>query len=176
MKNFSKLTITLSIIYFLSSCARGPAVKAPEWVVKGAGAFKKAEGKIFYGVGRAGPEIKDQSLRIETADNRARADLQRIFDTYSATLMKDYAGNDGVMVERAIKTFSAGHLSGVQIVDHYFAPDGTVNSLAELNLETFKKAMELAKELSDAAKEYIRQKADALFEELEKEEAKRAIR
>lgn len=170
MDKLSKFLAGAVVTLFFVGCAT--VQKAPEWTIKGGGAFKKDEGKVFYGVGRASAEIKDKSLRIETADNRARADLQRVFDTYTAYLMKDYQGDDGQLIERACKTFSAGHLSGVEIVDHYIDKDGTVYALAKLNLETFKKAMELAKELSDAAREYIRKRADAMFEELEKEEQK----
>lgn len=170
MTNLSKLVANVLFLTFVVGCAT--VQKGPDWTIKGGGAFKKDEGKIFYGVGRASSDIKDKALRIETADNRARADLQRIFDTYTAYLMKDYQGQDGQLIERACKTFAAGHLSGVEIVDHYTDSDGTVHALAKLNLETFKKAMELAKELSDAAREQIRKRSDAMFEQLEKEEQK----
>ena len=145
---------------------------APDWTTKGAGAFKSSD-KMFYGVGRADASIKNESLRVETADNRARADLQRVFDTYSSSLMKDYSGTDGELVERAVKTFSAGHVSGAQIVDRYTDGKRTTFSLVKLDLENFKKAMELAQELNSQAKEYVRKKADALFSELSKEEEKR---
>ena len=175
MQNFSKkslrdVVVTISVVLsFIIGCA---TTRGPEWTLKGSGAFAKDEGKVFYGVGRASSDIKDKALRFETADNRARADLQRIFDTYTAYLMKDYQGQDGQLIERACKTFAAGHLSGVQIVDHHTDKDGTVHALAKLNLETFKKAMEMAKELSDAAREQIRKRSDAMFEQLEKEEQK----
>lgn len=151
----------------------GCATVKPMWVDKGSAAFEKGKEKVFYGVGTATTEIKDKALRIETADNRARASLQKIFDTYTAYLMKDYQGQDGVVVERAVKTFAAGNLSGVEITDHFTESDGTVYALAKLDLETFKKAMEMAKEVSATAKEYLQKKADTMFSELEKEEAKR---
>jgi len=174
MFSLSRFLLTGLLATLIVGCATTP--KAPDWTIKGGAAFKKEEGKVFYGVGRATAEIKDKALRIESADNRARADLQRIFDTYTAYLMKDYQGDDGQLIERACKTFSAGHLSGAEIVDHYMDTDGTVYSLAKLNLETFKKAMELAKDLSVAAREHLRKRADELFDKLEKEEAKQGIK
>ena len=103
-------------------------VAAPEWVTKGSGAFG-AEGKrIFYGVGLAS-NIKNRALLQSTSDNRARAEIAKIFETYSAQLMKDYmasttagdgsASSEEQHVEQATKTFSAATLSGVQIVDHW---------------------------------------------------------
>lgn len=152
----------------LAGCVTG----RPEWITKGAGAFKSSD-HVFYGIGRADASIGNESLRIETADNRGRADLQKVFDTFSSSLMKDYSSTDGQQVERAIKTFSAGHISGAQVVDRYTDGKGNSFSLVRLDLEAFKKAMEAAQELSSQAKEYVRKRADALFGELNKEEDKR---
>ncbi|MEW6096621.1 MAG: hypothetical protein AB1567_08860 [bacterium] len=154
------------VVVLFAGCAT-----TPDWVRKGAGAFKEKD-KVFYGQGMATAKIKDKALRQESADNRARADLQRVFDTYTAYLMKDYAGMDGQLIERACKTFSAGHISGAQIVDRWTERDGTIHSLIKLDLATFKEAMELAKELSDTAREHIQKKADAMFDELQREEEK----
>ena len=170
MFKFSKNLVSICVLGLIIGCAT--TGKGPDWVTMGSGAYPKDEGKMFYGVGRASSDIKDKALRIETADNRARADLQRIFDTYTSYLMNDYQGQDGQLIERACKTFASGHLSGVQIVDHHTDKDGTVNALAKLDLATFKKSMEMAKDLSDAAREQIRKRSDAMFEQLEKEEQK----
>ncbi|MBI4668040.1 MAG: hypothetical protein HY747_02460 [Elusimicrobia bacterium] len=142
----------------LAACAATRVSKVtggPEWTMKGSGAFKDAGANVFYGVGVADPTIKSTSLKRDAADNRARADLQKVFNTYTASLMKDYQGTDGQLVEQAIET-----------------GDGTLYALAKLDLEQFKKAMELAKEMDSAAKQYVRQRSDALFEELAKEENK----
>lgn len=131
---------------------------------------------MFYGQGMATAQIKDKALRQETADNRARANLQSVFDTYTAYLMKEYAGMDGQLIERACKIFSAGHISGAQIIDRYIERDGTIHSLVKFDMERFKEAMELAKELSDTAREYIQKNADAMFDELQKEEEKHSAK
>ena len=63
------------------------------------------------------------------AELRARADVAKNFETYSAYLMRDYAASttagdftrntEEQNVERAIKTFAAVTLSGVRPVDRY---------------------------------------------------------
>ena len=68
--------------------ANTPAVEYPEWVNKGSGAFGGEGKKVFYGVGSASG-IRNSSLACSTADQRARAEISRVFETYSASLMKD---------------------------------------------------------------------------------------
>lgn len=155
----------------------------PEWVMKGSGAFGGDKDKrVFYGVGLASG-IKNQSLARTTADNRARAEVSKIFEVYSASLMKDYSASTtaGDMsksseeqhVEQAIKTFSASTLSGVQIVDHWFHPqDGTVYSLAQLDLAAFTDNLGKMKELNAQVRDYVRQNAERVHMDLEKEEEK----
>ena len=169
MKKFSATVAMAAVTALIVGCAS----VGPDWTSKGSGAFKKDDGKVFYGVGLASADIKDKALRRETADNRARADIQKVFDTYTSYLMKDYQGQDGQLIDRACKTFAAGHLSGVEIVDRYAEKDGTAYSLAKLNLETFQKAMDMAKDLSDAARAHIQKRSDTMFDNLEKEEQKR---
>jgi hypothetical protein len=76
-------------------------------------------------------------LARTTADNRARAEIQKIFETYSASLMKDFqesvtagdfsSSDESQMLTDAIKTFSAVTLNGVELVDHWIHPvDGTI--------------------------------------------------
>ena len=154
----------------------------PEWVMKGSGAFGGENKRVFYGVGSV-TGIKNPSLARTTADNRARAEVSKIFETYSASLMKDYAASTtaGDMsksseeqhVEQAIKTFSAATLSGVQIVDHWFHPtDGTVYALAQLDLAAFTDNLDKMKELNANVRDYVRQNAERVHMDLEKEEAK----
>jgi len=153
----------------------------PEWVTKGSGAFGGEHGRVFYGVGSASG-IKNHSLARTTADNRARAEIAKIFEVYSASLMKDYmasttagdmtASSEEQHVEQAIKTFSAVTLSGVQIVDHWFHPDGTVYALAQLDLEGLTNNLDKAKELNEQVRDYVRKNAERVHMDLEKEEEK----
>ncbi len=155
-------------------------LKAPEWVVKGSGAFPTDKGKVFYGVGSASG-IQNSSLLRSAAENRARNEVAQVFQTYTASLMKDYAasttaGKSGdsseeQLVEQAIKTVSGMTLSGVEIIDHWQHPaSGMLYSLARLDLAAFKGNLDKAKELDAKTKEYIRQNSDRLHEQLEKKE------
>jgi len=157
-------------------------VQFPAWVTQGSGAFGGEEGKVFYGVGSVSG-IKNHALARTTADNRSRSEIAKIFEVYSASLMKDYmasttAGDMEVSseeqhVENVVKTFSAQTLSGVQIVDHWYHPiDGTVYALARLDLNSFTDQLEQMKELNSKVRDYVRKNAERSFMDLEQEEAK----
>lgn len=157
-------------------------IKSPDWVRKGSGAFGSEKGKVFYGVGAASG-IQNPSLLRTAADNRARNDLAKIFQFYTASLMKDYMGattankpgvsSEEQLVEQALKTVAGMTLSGVEIVDHWQNPaTAEFYSLARLDLSAFKDSLEKAKELDEKTKEYIRKNSDRLHEKLEKEEMK----
>ena len=159
----------------------GPVVEYPEWVNKGSGAFGGNK-KEFFAVGSAFG-IKNPSLLRKAAENSARAEMQKLFSTYTASLMKQFAesvmaGDPAVtsesqMVSEAIKTFSAGTLSGVEIVDRWVHPtDGTMYALARLDLDGFSSQIDKAKELSGKVKEMVKRAAEKSFADLEAEEAK----
>ena len=161
-----------------------PVVQYPEWVNKGSGAFGGEKGKIFYGVGSASG-IRNHSLARSTADNRGRAEISKVFSTYSASLMKDYAASttagdfsassEEQHVEQAIKTFSANTLNGVEIVDHWIHPaDGTIYSLARLDINGFMDQIDKAKELNAKGKEAVKRAAAKSFADLSAEEAKQS--
>lgn len=164
---------------------RGPVVEYPEWVMKGSGAFG-SEKKVFYGVGVASG-IHNHALARTTAGNRARAELSKVFNTYTASLMKDYASSttagdmsasdEQQMVEQAIKTFSANELTGVEIVDHWIHPtDGSIYALARLDVAAFEEMIDRHKQLSQAVKERVRRASERAFADLDAEEAKAADR
>ncbi len=151
-------------------CLGGCATVAPVpgWVTRGSGAYPGDQGRYFYGVGRASADIKDQSLRFETADNRARADIRRVFDSYTTYLMKDMPEQKEAGVERSLSTFSSGRvsglLSGVQVTDRFTDEKGNVFTLILVDLETFKKNAVLMEGLSPETREYIRKQADGAFD------------
>ncbi len=153
----------------------------PEWVEKGSGAFEGEAGKVFYGVGSA-YGIKNPSLLRSASDNRARAEVARIFKTYTAALMKDYAastmaGNPEEVseeqhVEQTIKTFTKAELAGVEIVNHWKDTEtGELFALARMDLSAFENYLEKANELSEAVREKVVRNAEKAFESLAQEEA-----
>ena len=64
-------------------------------------------------------------------------------------------------------------LSGVQIVDHWFHPDGTVYALAQLDLDGFTNNLDKMNELNANVRDYVRKNAERVHMDLEQEEAKR---
>ena len=107
----------------------------------------------------------------------ARAELARVFKTYTAALMKDYsastmAGDPNVTseeqhVEQTIKSFTKAELGGVQIVDHYKDPEtGELFTLARLELTAFEDYLKQAKDLSEAVRQKVVRNAEKAFEEL----------
>ena len=114
----------------------------PAWVARGSGAFP-SDKKSFYSVGVASG-MKNPALLRTTADNRARAEMAKTFETFSASLMKDYMNSSGAQnVEAAVQTLSAGTLTGAEIVDRYLNSEGVQYSLCKLDLD---RAKELAKD------------------------------
>lgn len=169
----------LAAVLVLSLAACGGA---PKWVTQGSGIMNTKDEKAFYGVGSI-TGIKNEPLAWDAAENRARAEIAKNFQTYTAYLMKDYAAsttaNDFTKsteeqnVERAIKTFSAVTLNGVRPVDRYKDEEtGTYYVLAKLDLKDVKNKLEESKELSAEVRDFVRKNAERLFDKLEKEEAK----
>ena len=187
-KNIIKVVGVLFFLSLLAACASGPPpapeVNEPGWVMKGSGAFDKAGNKVFYGVGSANG-IKNKSLLRKTADNRARNEIAQVFEVYTSSLMKDAmeavtaddpnVTGESQVVEQAIKTVTSATLNGVEIVNRWIHPvEKDFYSLAKMDLERFKGILEEnTKTLSDEVREKLRERADKLHEQLEKEEAKR---
>lgn len=185
-KNITKTICMLLGIGLLISfgCAgKKPAELArPAWVEKGSGAFDVDKGKIFYGVGVASG-IKNEALLRSTADNRARAEVAEILETYVAVLAKDYmasttagdmsASAEEQHVEQALKTFSKTTLHGARIIDRWKdSADGSMYALCEMDLFAFKNALDEYKELDTKVRDYVRQNAEKLHGQLEEMEKK----
>lgn len=181
--DLSRMLAAGLLILSLVGCGRGLKNEEPEWVQKGHGAFLDNGQKAFYGVG-AVTGVKNKPLAKTAADNRARAEIAKVFETYSASLMRDYAASttagdfkktsEEQNIEQTIKTFSANTLSGVMIIDHWTDPsDGTLYALARLDLDRFKENIQQARELNAAVRDYVRQNAEKAFEALDQEEEKR---
>lgn len=185
----AKCVVVLSVIVatgflFVAGCATTPSsrVVAPDWVLKGSGAFDVDRGKVFFGVGAASG-IKNKALALTTADNRARAEIAKTIEVYVAVLAKDYmasttagdmsASAEEQHVEQALKTFSKATLHGATIVNRWIDPeDGTIYSLCELDILAFKDMLDNYKELDSKVKDYVRENAEKLHSELEEMEQK----
>ena len=153
----------------------------------GGGAFTDEKGKAFYGVSSA-TGIKNFSLQRQVADDRARADLAKVFDYYVETLTKDYqahttAGSFDTSTEEqnsevVVKVVVSQTLRGVTIIDHFEVIERQeFLSLARLDYDAFKRNVVQAeefKQLPNKVRQDIKDRADALHEEMEAEAKKLA--
>ncbi len=193
MKTLTKLLLGLSLIAFAPACGstqaenpnRVPAhlkgLNFPAWVLKGSGASGKEQEKVFVGVGSV-TGVRNHSLARTAAENRARSEVAKVLEVYSASMMKDYmasttagdmsASSEEQHIESTIKTVAKETMSGVQIVDHWYHPDGTVYARAELDLNSFTNNLDKMKELNTKVRDYVRKNAERSFMDLESEEAK----
>lgn len=189
-KSFWAVLGGVLIVSLLAACASGPPKRptlkdanAPDWVIKGGGAFEDSNGRAFYGVGSAGG-IKNHSLQRMAADDRARADLAKVFEFYTKYLSKNYlasttagdfeASSEEQHVEAAIKTVTSATLNGVSIINHWEHPyRNELYSLARLDLEKFKQNLDSYKQLSKEIRDAVKERAEKLHEELELEVLKK---
>ena len=177
------ILLGIGILCALGCAGQKPAAPArPAWVDKGSGAFDVDKAKIFYGVGVASG-IKNVALLRSTADNRARAEVAKILETYVAVLAKDYmasttagdmsASSEEQHVEQALKTFSKTTLHGARIIDRFKDPaDGSMYALCEMDLFAFKDALDKHKELDAKVRDYVRKNAEKMHGQLEEMEQK----
>ncbi|MFZ3071808.1 MAG: LPP20 family lipoprotein [Thermodesulfobacteriota bacterium] len=197
MKHANKFGFTVVAMFLaLWGCGGGPAItkatpiqdlNAPCWVIKGSGCYGGERGTAFYGVGSASG-IGNMSLLRTASDNRARNDVAKVFEFNTKSLMKDYmasttagaavgdtsARSEEQHVEQVVKTIVAMTLSGVEIVDHWQNPaTGELFALARLDLKAFDDSLDKVKELDKGVKEYIKQNADKLHQELDTEVEKK---
>lgn len=184
-----KLTLlwagSILIVAVLLGCASTKTVSSnrPEWVDKGGGFYTGDWGKVFYGVGAAS-NINNVSLRRNAADTQARADLARSFSTKIEDLIKIYAQSvsggpqaqvsEEQLVQQATRAFTSLDLTGAIIVDRFYdSAEKTQYSITKLDMEMFKNQIEKMQELSQEIKKLIEENAEAAFNELDEEAAKK---
>lgn len=153
--------------------ALAPA-NAPAWVNHGS---RIEKGSIF-GVGSTAG-VKNTELSRKSAENRARSEISKILETYSASLMKDYqesvtAGDlkkssESQMVTNAIKTFSAGLQQGAEPKEFWFdANHNTWYSLVELNFERSKEVAAAKAKMDSGMKEWLDRNGGKVLDDLER--------
>lgn len=177
-----KLIGTIATVLLATSCggsqkaggAGGVAANAPEWVARGS---RVEKGSIF-GVGSASG-IKNNDLARSTAANRGRAEISKILEVYSASLMKDYqesvtAGDmskssESQMVTQAIKTFSANLMSGTEPREYWLdAGQNTWYVLVELNFERSKEAAAAKSQMDTTMKDWVEKNGGKVLDDMDK--------
>lgn len=150
---------------------------APDWVNKGTAYVANDGGRLFHGVGSAGP-MGDASLQRSVADDRARAEVARIFSAYLDVAGADYqasarSGGNTVAdesVSRQIRSLSQVNLAGARIVARWSDPKTkTLWAIAELDMKQVKETAGAAREMNADLRRYIGDQADNVFDRMSKE-------
>lgn len=147
---------------------------APDWVNKGTAYVNDRDGRLFHGVGSAAP-MGDPSLQRATADDRARAELARIFSTYVDALSRDYqaarragdAAANEQAVSRRIRSLTQVNLAGARIIARWRdSRSGTIHAIAELDMRRLKETLAAARDMNQDVRGYVAAHADNLFDRM----------
>jgi hypothetical protein len=175
------LLVSTAFAFALSACGGKTMVEsdlgikgAPDWVNKGTQVLNDRNGRLFHGVGSA-PALGDESLQRSTADERARAEVARVFSTYMDVVSTDYAAAAGAggkadadqAVSRQIKAVTRVNLSGAKIIARWLdRKANTVYALAELDLKHVKDTVQGSRNMNDDLRRYIERNADNIFDKV----------
>lgn len=193
MKKYLILSAVITALFLFAGCSSKPkptpatpsampSAGAPAWVLKGRAAFPNDKGKTLYGVGSSSGFSDPATLRA-SSDNAARAELGRVFYSYTKSIADNYmsavrtgdmksTGSDSKF-EQFIRTVSFAEISGMEIVDRWQDPaTGEFFSLAKLDLEFVKEFFNKSNQISPEVKDYINKNAERMHGELDKEEQK----
>ena len=150
---------------------------APDWVNKGTAYVANDGGRLFHGVGSAG-KMGDSSLQRSVADDRARAEVARIFSAYLDVAGADYqaAAKSGTTttaeesVSRQVRSLSQVNLAGARIIARWEDPKTkTLWAIAELDMKQVKETAGAAREMNADLRRYLTDHADNVFDRLSKE-------
>ncbi len=162
-------------VIFLAACSSNTTIEsdlgidgAPGWVNEGTQAVDNDDGQLLHGVGMA-PPMGDTSLQKSTADNRARAEIARILQTYVDSTLNDYTASVGdsadMNIEREIRTATQLALSGSRILGHWKHEEtGDIYAFAELSIEAMDELIAKADNLSSSFKQFYDDNNKANFD------------
>ena len=150
---------------------------APEWVNKGTGYVNDKDGRLFHAVGSAA-SMGDVTLQRATADDRARAELARLFSSYLDVVSNDYqsAAKSGdsklseEAVSRQIRNLSKVNLAGAKIIARWQdKKTNIVYAIAELDVKQIKSTVASAQDMNGDVRRYVESNVDNIFDRLSKE-------
>ncbi len=177
----SMAVLGLGGLLLLGACAGKTRVEsdlhvkgAPDWVNEGTSVLKDRKGRLFHGVGSA-PPMGDRSLQLETADNRARAELARALASYLEVVSSDYAAASGSgeeaglarSVSRQIDTLTRINLTGSRIIGRWRdKTSDVIYSLAELDMKQVKETLRRIEDMDPGFRAYIERQGGNIFDSM----------
>ena len=185
LKQMGRLGLALVAVGLFGACASTPAPQpvvaapppsAPEWIHKST----YIEGRSLFGVGVVAG-VRNRGLAHSAAGNRARAELSKLMEVYTATLMKDYSASistgdlnnssEEQSITQVTKTFSRQLQRGVQITGMYIDDQqGIIYALAELNLDRAQALAAARSQMSSRMQEWLGRNQDQVLERVEQSE------
>lgn len=141
---FGRLSLLVAMVALTGCVGRPLIIEAPPWYQQDSGAHYAANGRVFYGIGKAGG-TRNMTLLRATAANRARQEMARVLDNYvselfqSAGAMPALTMEEGEQVIGALVRDAIGH---AVISDQWGdAGQGQLYALCQLDLDTFKQVL-----------------------------------
>jgi len=181
---YARLFWIILVTAAIAACAGGTKLEsdlsihgAPDWVNKGTSYVNDKDGRLFHGVGSASA-MGDATLQRATADDRARAELARIFSSYLDVVSSDYqsaakSGDNKVTeetVSRQVKNLSKVNLAGAKIIARWQdKKTSIVYSIAELDMKQVKTTLATSQDMNAAVRRYVESNADNIFDRLDQE-------
>jgi hypothetical protein len=180
---------SVALVLALAACGGGKTVVesnlriagAPDWVNKGTNVLNDKNGRLFHGVGSS-PAMGDDSLQRSTADERARAEVARIFSSYMDVVTNDYTASTGLgadasaeqAVSRQVKATTKLNLSGSKIIGRWKdSRTDIVYSICELDLQHVKGTVQGAKDMNEDLRRYFDRNAENVFDKVSARESRK---
>ena len=174
-----KRLFLFTALLLLAACSGRTVVKsdlgiegAPDWVNQGNQALDSHNRRLIHGIGSA-PVMSNLSLQTSAADDRARAQVARAVSSIMHVISQDYAAHTGLnegqqgaaSISRQIEAITEQNLSGAQIIAHWRDPkQGTVWSLAELDMQGVKRMVAASQQMNAGFKDYFATHVDRLLD------------
>ena len=145
---------------------------APDWVNEGTQVVNDKGGRLIHGVAVA-PSMNDLALQTSVADDRARAEIAKVLNSYMKLVSQDYSSSAGSgqdqqtqqSVSRQIQAITDQNVSGAVIIRHWKnEKDGSIWSIAELDLGRVKDMVANSKDMNSAFRDYFGAHADNIFD------------
>jgi hypothetical protein len=181
--NWGSRVCSIALLLILAACSSTNKIESnlgledvPNWVNKGTQTLNNQDGRLFHGVGQASA-MGDMALQKSVADDRARAEVARIFSSFLDIVSNDYVTSEKVAhanvntesVSRQIKNLSKVNLSGSRIIGSYRdTKNNIIYSIAELDIKRVKETLESVNDMNEDLRRYINAHADNVFDTITK--------
>lgn len=147
-------------------CERG----IPTWLSQGSGAFVQDDEAVLLGIGVASG-IRNTALARSTAENRARAEVARMYEAYMDSVLKgcptwetaaplpsEAPQQEPLSIEQVNKLLTAAALNSAEAKAYWYSQkDGDVYVLVSLPVQKIVEMLPKLGQLSEPVRTYIAQ-------------------